>query len=192
MPLSRDPPDPVLVPGLTLFPELRGAPAFLGGRCPHSAEPRYLPFWGSHGGKQVSHSTCCGPEPRCVCCPGSTLDQYSAVSLDFSSASSVMRGVDLDCQSRLFPLMFSQGGLGTCSYEPCSRPESSAVFPGKWLKSALLSPCRVCRVQLWTSGNSGANPFFFFFSLQFCIHQQVTKAEQHLLGLKNVEVFFLF
>ena len=32
----------------------------------------------------------------------------------------------------------------------------------------------------------------FFSSLQFCIYQLVIKAEQHLLGLTNVEVFFFF
>lgn len=85
----------------------RRAPAFLGGRCLYSPEPWYPPppFLRPPWRQVVSHSTV-GPRGQMHLLPKKCAGPISAVSLDFSSVSIVMRGVDFNCQKHLFPSCF--------------------------------------------------------------------------------------
>ena len=162
-PLSRKPPCLILVPRLTLFPELQG-----GGPLPfleadaytaQSPGTRPCPFWGPHGGKR-SPAALVRPRAQMCLLPKECAGPIFAVSFDVSSVSIVMRGVDLDCQKHLFPLCFLKAAWVLVL---CLGPPNFAMLPGKWLTSALPSPWRVWRAQLWTSWNSRKNPFFSLF-----------------------------
>ena len=92
-----------------LFPELQG-----GGHLPFLEADAYTaqgpgtrprPFWGLHGGKW-SPTALVEPRGQMRLLPKECAGPISAVSLDFSSVSIVMRGVDFDCQKHLFPLCF--------------------------------------------------------------------------------------